>query len=510
MKKYLACLAVAVMAFQSCNDFEEINIDPNNPAVVPVEMLLPPVISGGANTMVGSGRRAGQYVQHLAYPGGTSESDGRFNLTGANWREEWNGAVRLIKDVNQMKLLAEQNNQPEYIALAHINKVYILSLVTDAFGDIPYDEAGMGNVDGLEFPKYQAQEEVYQRMLEDLEAANNLLAELPAGVSVSRDILYNGDLQKWRKFANALKIRILMRQSAKKDVSQQVAQIFNNPDRYPVFSAVDDGATLVYNNSSDYYPWFIQNPSSDGSGVDFSDNARVSDVMVGLLEKGGDPRLFIYAAPTRNSFLANAGDANKELQYRGQTAGLSSAEQEELYESTGLKEGDFSVVGRRIRRDNRAFLMTYSELLLLKAEAIQRNMGVTGQAAEIYREAVNASFGKWEQVGSQTQTQNPYISEDQRDAYWANSVNQYQPEKGLTMIAEQYFIDSFLNGFEGWASWRRTGVPEIKPGPSVLAPIPVRYVYSDNEQNNPSLIEWVEQHMDGKMPNHNVKVWFQP
>lgn len=510
MKQYLAYIAVGVLAFQSCNDFEKMNIDPNNPAVVPVEMLLPPVISGGVNTMVGSGRRAGQYVQHLAYPGGTSESDGRFNLTGANWREEWNGAVRLIKDVNQMKLLAEQNNQPEYLALAHINKVYILSLVTDAFGDIPYDEAGMGNADGLEFPKFQAQEEVYQRMLEDLEAANTLLAELPAGVSVSRDILYNGDLQKWRKFANTLMIRILMRQSAKKDVSQQVAEIFNNPDRYPVFSSVDDGATLIYNNSSDYYAWFIQNPSSDGSGVDFSDNARISDVMVGLLKRGSDPRLPVYAAPTRNSFLANAADADKELEYRGQTAGLSAAEQEALYESTGLKEGDFSVVGRRIRRGDRAFLMTYSELLLLKAEAIQRNMGVIGQVEEVYRDAVDASFDKWKQVGSQSQSQNPYISDSQREAYWLRPANKYQQEKGLTMIAEQYFIDSFLNGLEGWASWRRTGIPEIQPGPSVLASIPVRYVYSDNEQNNPRLIEWVEQHMGGKMPNHNVKVWFQP
>src|SRR5690606_530715 len=155
-----------------------------------------------------------------------------------------------------MKLLAEQNNQPEYLALAHINKVYILSLVTDAFGDIPYDEAGMGNVDGMEFPKYQGQEEVYQRMLQDLETANGLLAEVPAAVAVSRDILYDGDLQKWRKFANTLKIRILMRESEKKDVSAQVAEIFNNPDRYPVFSSIADGATLVYNNSSDYYSWF--------------------------------------------------------------------------------------------------------------------------------------------------------------------------------------------------------------------------------------------------------------
>ena len=80
----------------------------------------------------------------------------------------------------------------------------------------------------------------------------------------------------------------------------------------------------------------------------------------------------------------------------------------------------------------------------------------------------------------------------------------------MVQIAEQYYIDSFLNGFEGWASWRRTGVPNIQPGPSVRTNIPVRYVYSDNEQNNPKLVDWVNEHMGGKMPDHNVKVWFQP
>lgn len=510
MKKYIVCLAAVALALQSCKDFEEINVDPNNPAIVPVQMLLPPIISGGVGTMVASGTRAGQYVQHLAYPGGTSESDGRYNLTGANWREEWNGAVRLVKDINQMKVLAEQANQPQYLALAHINKVYILSLVTDAYGDIPYDEAGMGNVDGFEFATFQKQEEVYQRMLADLETANGLLANLPSGSSISRDILYNGDLQKWRKFANSLKVRILMRQSAKADVAQQVAAIFNDANRYPVFTDVTDAATLVYNNSSDFYRWYIQNPFSDGSGVDFSDNARVSVVMMDLLKKGADPRLTVYAAPTRNSFLANANDPAKPLEYRGQATGLSAAEQEAFYASSGFGEADFSVIGRRIRQDNRAFLMSYAELLLLKAEAIQRNMGVTGEVEFVYKQAVNASFDKWKQVGSQTHAQNPFISDSQREAYWENAANHYQPANGLRMIAEQYFMDSFLNGFEGWASWRRTGIPEIKPGPSVLAQIPVRYVYSDNEQNNPSLMEWVEQHMGGKMPDHNVKVWFQP
>lgn len=315
MKKVLIYIWIAVF-LAACNDFEDINKDPNNPSIVPPEMLLPPIISTAVSSMTASGSRAGQYVQHLAWLGGTSESDGRYNLTGASYREEWNGPMRLIKDINQLKEIAIANNQPEYEALAYIWKVYILSLMSDAYGDIPYDEAGMANVDGYEFPHYQAQQEVYSRMLTDLEKANQLLKGLPAGTTINRDILYNGDLSLWRKFANSLKIRILMRQSQKVDVSAQVAQIFNNPDEYPVFTSINDQAILVYNNNTDYYRWYLQNPT-DASGVDFTASSRISNVMVDLLESTNDPRLYIYAFPTKNSYEANLADPTQSLVYRG-------------------------------------------------------------------------------------------------------------------------------------------------------------------------------------------------
>ncbi|WP_313367421.1 SusD/RagB family nutrient-binding outer membrane lipoprotein [Sphingobacterium mizutaii] len=509
MKKYIICLLTAGIILQGCSKFEEINIDPNNPSTVPTELLLPPIISKAVSTMTASGRRAGQYVQHLAYTGGTSEGDGRFNLDGAAWREEWNGALRVTKDINQMIKLSQEAKQPQYEALAYINKVYILSLVTDAFGDIPYDQAGMGNVDGFEFAKYQSQEEVYSKMLEDLDKANTLLSNLPANSTISKDILFNGNPALWRKFANSLKVRILMRQSAKKNVGAAVAEIFNNPTKYPVFAQLSDQAVLTYNNSTDFYTWFIQNPPADGSGVNFGDNARISEVMMDLLNNSKDPRLAIYASPTRNSFKANSSDMSKYV-YRGQRSGLSSLEQQAFYKDNNLNDGDFSVVGKRIRKDNRAFLMTYAELLLMKAEAIQKGYAINGDAKVIYTQAVDASFSKWAQVGSQSQLDNPYIDDNMKNQYWTEAANQYKPEVGLKMIYEQYFIDSFLNGFEGWASWRRTGIPTIKPGPSILANIPVRYVYSDNEQNNPSLLDWVNANMGGKMPNQNVKVWFQP
>ncbi|MDR2414387.1 MAG: SusD/RagB family nutrient-binding outer membrane lipoprotein [Odoribacteraceae bacterium] len=501
--KYIITALVATL-MASCADFEEININPNNPASVPPEMLLPPIISGAVATMTESGGRAGQYVQHLAWVGGTSEGDGRYNLTGASYREEWNAATRLIKDVNQLKEIASATGQPRYEAVGHVCKAYILALVADAFGDIAYDEAGMGNVDGLEFPRYQAQQEVYERILEDLERANQLFAALPAGEVISRDILYNGDPAAWRRFANSLKLRVLTRQSAKINVATAVAAIFNDPVAYPVFESVDDQAVLVYNNQTDDYKWFIKTPPADGSGVDFADNGRVSKVMVDMLARDNDPRLVVYAAPTRNSYNARRADPTAPLEYRGQPAGLSAAEQEALYASEGTGNGDYSVIGKRIRVENRAFLMTYAELLLIKTEAIARGM-IAGDAAAAYRAAITASFDKWPVTGDA-----PGITAEMKEAYFANPATAYDPANALTRVAEQAWIDAFLNGFEGWSSWRRVGIPVIAPGPSVLSPVPVRYTYSDNEQNNPSLIEWVNEKMGGKMPDHNVKVWFQP
>jgi hypothetical protein len=510
MKKFSVITGVLLLLLSSCSKFEEINVNPNNPATVPAEMLLPPLISGAVSSMTSSGSRAGQYVQHLAWLGGTSESDGRYNLTGASYREEWNGAMRLLKDVNQLKEIGTTDNLPQYTAVASVLKVYILSLMADAYGDIPYDEAGMGNVSGKEFPHFQAQQEVYNLMLRDLEAANQQFKQLPAGTVINRDILFNGNAGRWRKFANSLKVRILMRISAKTDVNAAVTAIFNNPAEYPVFESVSDQAALVYNNKTDFYTWFMQNPPADGSGVDFNGNTRVSDVMVNLLKAKNDPRLYIYAAPTKKSYTAALANTALPLVYRGQKTGFSTAEQNADYTQTGLNKDDYSVIGKRIRKENRAFLMTYAELLLLKAEAIQRNMGLSGNAGTTYLAAIKASFDKWPSSGTTDQAETPFISDAQKNEYMARPDVALSPTNPLRQIAEQLWVDAYLNGFEGWAGWRRSGFPQIVPGPSVLSPIPVRYVYSDNEQNNPNLILWVEQTMGGKMPTHNLKVWFQP
>ena len=495
MKLNSIIFASLLAGMTSCSDFEEININPNNPSTVPANLLLPTIISTTASSITGSGAgAAGQFVQHLNYTGGNNEGFGRFVITGASFREEWNGPMRNVKDINQVLKIAESSEQPEYQAVGVICKVQVLQLMTDAYGDIPYDEAGRAD-EGYEFPHFEHQQDVYQKMLDDLDTANELLKNLSSGTSIDNDILYDGDLQKWRKLANTLRVRILMRMSAQLDVTERIAAVFNNPDEYPVFESIDDEATLVYNNSTDFYRWYIQeqNLPADGSGVDFGSELRVSEAIVDSLQMHNDPRLTIYTAPTRNSYNANKQDPTQPLVYRGQPAGLSAVEQAEL------NKDDYSVLSRTIRSESRAFLVTYSELMLLKAEAIVRGI-INGDASDTYTQGVRASIEKW-----------GFVDANDTDAFLSRTDMQLADDttRALSQIGTQMWIDSFLNGFEGYANWRRTGYPQLYVGPSVLSDIPVRYIYSDNEQNNPNLISWTNEQY-GRMVNETDLVWFQP
>lgn len=489
-------LSLFLVASTSCSDFEEINTNPNNPHTVPADLLLPTIISTTVSSITtNADGAAGQFIQHINYTGGNNEGYGRFHIEGASFREQWNSPMRNTKDINQVLKISKASGQKEYQALGLVCKVHVLQLMADAYGDIPYTEAGRADEIGFDFPHYEHQKDVYLMMLDDLETANQLLKGLPAGTTIKNDILYNGNLNKWRKFANSLKLRILMRMSAKEDVSQKIAQIFNNPAEYPVFESIEDQAQLVYNNTTDEYRWYIQpeNLPNDGSGVVFNDNYRVGEALILRMESVNDPRIPIYAAPTRNSYLAHQSNPQSPLVYRGQPAGLSSDEQNQL------DKDDYSVLSSTIRSGNTAFVMTYAEVMFLKAEAIVRGM-ISGNAAQTYTAGVRASIEKWEltpesEINSFLSQEDMQLSGDE--------------ETALSQIGTQAWIDSFLNGFEGYANWRRTGYPELYVGPTVSAAIPVRYIYSDNEQNNPNLIEWTNKEY-GRMVNETDMVWFQP
>ncbi|MFN8690474.1 MAG: SusD/RagB family nutrient-binding outer membrane lipoprotein, partial [Cyclobacteriaceae bacterium] len=143
----------------------------------------------------------------------------------------WNSVFGNMRNVQNIITFAEtaEPKQNNYLGIALILKSWMFSVATDTYGDIPYSEATKGKLNGIYQTKYDTQESIYDGILADLERANQLLGT--SSEVVSGDILYGGGtgaIIKWRRLANSLRLRYLMRLSGRRDVSTQMQQIVSD------------------------------------------------------------------------------------------------------------------------------------------------------------------------------------------------------------------------------------------------------------------------------------------
>ena len=167
-----------------------------------------------------------------------------------------------------------------------------MSNLTDCFGDVPYSEA-FGNINGQKInkPKFDTQQQVYEKLFEQLEQANTLY-NASAPFEASRDLLYNGDINKWRKFNNSIYLRLLMRLSNRDEVfnvGKKIQEIYLNPNRYPVFTSNADNATLYFDDVEPFVNCF-------GSYTlgQFASPRKACITAINMMRLPGDPRLPIY------------------------------------------------------------------------------------------------------------------------------------------------------------------------------------------------------------------------
>src|SRR5207302_2559761 len=323
-------------------------------------------------------------------------------------------------------------------AVGRIMKSYVFSVMTDAMGDIPYSEAFKG--DTLQAPKYDSQQAIYTALFADLAKASGQID--PTGIGFTKgDIMYRGDMTKWRKFANSLRLRLAMHlakvdpATAKSEAQAAVAA--------GVFARDSDNAQLMYLATAPN-----QNPIyNDARG---RDDYGMSKTYVDSLLSWKDPRLRVFAQLNKDTIVANRT-------YQGMPNGLNDGGGPPLFY--------ISRYGAYWRETPNAplELLTYSELLFLEAEAAQRGW-ISGDPATLYTTAIRASM---QQYG---------ISDSAANAYLADTVRvRYNPATGLTQIAYQKWVSLFMQGMEGWTEVRRTRVPHIVPGPNAILPeIPER------------------------------------
>lgn len=462
MKSILSIVALASLMFViGCTkDFENINTNPNSPITVTPDLILPQVQRDMMNRLLSDSWGIGNIViQHTA-------KNQFVNEDRYLWGEKnglWDATYDNLRDLNIILQIAEANGQNNVKAVGLIMRAWMISLVTDAYGDVPFSEAIKGKTDGIYYPKYDTQESIYNTMLSDLKSASDLIGT--SGESIGGDKIYGGNPDKWKKLANSLRVRYLMRISCKRDVSADLSEIFNNPAQYPTFTSNADNAVYTYAASNpDQYPNFSERI---GSFNEF----RASKTLVDTLQNYNDPRVNIFFRPTPSTFGTDSSfirgipngldDVTAQTIYGGQQ--FHSQIGELFYEKAVSSSGLTIAKG---------VIMTYSELQFLFAEAAQKNL-ISSNAGDLYQNAVNSSFAFYGLTPPVDYFNNPEVA-------FTGSQSDL-----LRKIGVQKWISLYFTGLEAWFDWRRTGYPALLPSVDNQNgdKIPVRYIYPFIEQS---------------------------
>lgn len=477
IKKTVFCIAMVFIITACDKNFENINTNPNVPVNVTPDLLLSGVIRNCMNSLIneswGSGNLVVQHTAKIQFV-----NDDRYLWNERN--NVWNTMYGNMRNVQNIITAAENSTpvQHNYLGVALILKSWMFSVVTDAYGDVPYSEATQGKLHGIFQPKYDTQESIYNGILADLKRANEMLGT--SAEPVNGDLIYGGDITKWKKLANSLQLRYLMRISNKREVKNDMQSILNNALETPILESNDDNAQVTYLSSApNQWPLY-------GLRVGSFDEFRLSKTLGDYLTSINDPRLAVFARPTEKSVadgtpvitgIPNGLEDTQALSYNGGPQNVSRV---------GL------TFGCLLCNDNgpapvanaaRGLLMTYAELQFILAEAREKELITTATAEEFYISGITANVDYYREI-----VPDQYgIPLDYPADYFTQSAVAYtgsQAEK-LTKIGTQKWVALFFNGLEAWFDWRRTGIPALAPAVDNLNEnkIPVRYIYPLSEQS---------------------------
>ena len=510
---FAATLMVLLLFSAGCTkDFEEINTNPNSPGIEQASpsMLLTNAIESMTDRVheIFFGHEMGScWVQHMAkvqYPD-EDRYIPRMGVINTTWNSFYGASGY---DVKVLIDIAESTENDSYKAVGLILKSYLTSVITDEWGDIPYTEAWQGSntEKPVLSPVYDTQESVYAALIANLTEANTLLTD--DAPEIEGDILFGNDLMAWKKFANSLRLRLLMRRSDRVDPTTDMTAIFGNIATYPIFESNADNAALIYLGSNPN-----NNPINENRKT--RDDHRVSKTIVDYLyaeAPSPDYRVGVYAELADKSGdwvgLPNGMESADALNYLGN--GLSQTSKIGSYFSAASAPG---------------MLMSYAELMFIKAEAAKRGFipGGDASAEAAYHAGIKASWDQYNADGSFEASLEVWRStfeswgmtdENIYDYAWQDFVDwggtyDYVAATGLEQICTQKWVAMFDQGAQAAFEWRRTGWPVLTPAVAGMngGKIPVRAYYpSDEAGRNPTNLAAAVTHQ-GK-DDLNTRVWW--
>ncbi|RPD99980.1 SusD/RagB family nutrient-binding outer membrane lipoprotein [Aureibaculum marinum] len=487
MKKYIY-LFISILVFTACTDgFEEMNIDPNRPVTASSSSMMLAAQRSITRTLLDD-NNIFTMLNWVQYNGSLGYRDQTYDFDW-NTDQTYNNVALTLNNFELLRKQAIEDNHENYEAIAMIMKAWVFANFTEMNGDIPYSEALKGT-EGILYPKFDSQESIYRDIILKLKEANEKINVDQNGPKVDSgsDLYCQGDMLKWKKFANSLRARLYLRMSEVDETTAKegLEEIFQNPDMYPVLmeNADNVGVKFIGESSSSNTNVFVQQTNSGTL-------RSVSSTIVEMLCENNDPRRTILLNATQQSIdSVNAGKWS-EYEYVGAPPAVKSP-----FNSFEIKK--VSTVGDDIALDYHrpVDVITYAEVLFIRAEAAAKGFNVEGNASDFYYQGIEASMKKWG-VSDQSLI----------DQYLSEPFVIFDANTGVEQIINQRYIDQFHQALNTFAMIRRSGYPKLKfvsIGFANENGYPDRVPYAFNMRGNPNYRD-VESQV---VKNLWGKMWF--
>lgn len=498
----VACagLGLCMLTLSSCSSdetMESMNTDPTKAASInPNAQLTTAMLQtyGDLNQVEMYRNYVYGFTQQLMGCWNTTNYGGRHTADDMQmariWTTFYNQAIKNIVDAEYAT--REDKSRTNINAALNIYKVYLMSIITDTYGDVPYSEAGLGFIKGIATPKFDTQESIYYDFFNKLDTATMQLAA--AADKLTGDVIYAGDISKWKKLANSLRLRYAMRISnVAPDKAKEEFIKALKADGGIIENAADN-ALIKYTNiafsfGSERYEDYRGNAMSQLLfGNDPANNpSYVCATLFNQMHDTGDPRTFMISRCYWDKMMSSTNTDGRidltdemitqERQFNPNIPGAFSwdpwptgydsdtltvlAASNPAIEALGItvdRETEPKLANNFLKSDNPGVVMTSAEVKFLLAEATLKGwLSDRGTVPALYKQGVREAIDLLHDAyGCEAVGDNAF------DKYIAANGIGHTTEQAKKAINIQAWILHFTNPSECWANLRRSGYPQLK------------------------------------------------
>lgn len=532
----------------SCSDFGDVNDDPEhlNNGNMDYRLMFTQVQSQISGSDWDVWRNGIIYCSNMMQQTSSADwAEGVFYTWNSGFNGAyWDGFYAVTRGAifNITQVMDQWKENPEYqneYQFSRVMRAYMFQIMTDLYGDVPYFEAGQ-SLAGLNYPKYDKQEDIYKDILKELDDVNaNLKSASGKSKIGNADVIYGGDVDKWRKFGNSLMLRAAMRLVK---VDGELAKSYaNKAIQNGLFTSQEDNAMVAHTDA------IVTNDSAEPYGKIFSNEDPqafyISEYFIDALKETKDPRIHLIATKCENpqekwsaGNKFDFGDSSDIDKLIGLPIGYELKEGEwniqnapnfpkdlkgnDEEESSDKAWRNYYALPNRLtygRPDVPSMLVTHSQNYLLLADAAARGIidGGEAKAEEYFKKGVEAAMNQFNLYPEAKSLVKDFLPADKVKEYIDSRLVAFK-ENALKEINWQYYITSFASEYEVFSNWRRTGYPDIKSVyeaphnrpiyPNSIPSIPRRFTYPTNESqvNSANYNEAVKNLSDGDVMTSRV------